>query len=60
MLFVKQLISCIFALISSFYRRFGAKYAEEIYRQQPLSTRVAWNRLHYRPLEGFVYAGIYM
>jgi 1-pyrroline-5-carboxylate dehydrogenase len=27
-----------------------------IYREQPLSAGGAWNRLDYRPLEGFVYA----
>jgi 1-pyrroline-5-carboxylate dehydrogenase len=37
--------------------RFNAKYAEEIYQQQPpLNTRGCWNRVEYRPLEGYVVA----
>src|SRR3954469_7590640 len=36
--------------------RFNPAYAEELYREQPLSTHAAWNQLEYRPLEGFVYA----
>ncbi|KAJ5959455.1 Aldehyde dehydrogenase C-terminal [Penicillium vulpinum] len=37
--------------------RFGVKYAEEIYAQQPAHNAPGvWNRLEYRPLEGFVYA----
>jgi len=36
--------------------RFNVAYAEEIYRQQPLSAAGAWNRLEHRPLEGFVFA----
>ncbi|MFI5346294.1 MAG: L-glutamate gamma-semialdehyde dehydrogenase [Elusimicrobiota bacterium] len=38
------------------FLRFNAHFAEGIYAQQPLSARGAWNRLEYRPLEGFVYA----
>ncbi|KAI3397837.1 hypothetical protein diail_10238 [Diaporthe ilicicola] len=39
------------------FLRFNVQYAEELYAQQPQhhSTGV-WNRLEYRPLEGFVYA----
>jgi len=29
---------------------------QEIYKQQPLSTRNVWNRTDWRPLEGFVFA----
>jgi 1-pyrroline-5-carboxylate dehydrogenase len=36
--------------------RFNVAYAEEIYRQQPASSPGCWNRLEYRPLEGFVFA----
>jgi 1-pyrroline-5-carboxylate dehydrogenase len=36
--------------------RFNLAYAEEIYRQQPGSAPGTWNRLDYRPLEGFVLA----
>ncbi|KAL1964772.1 hypothetical protein VTN77DRAFT_6639 [Rasamsonia byssochlamydoides] len=37
--------------------RFGVKYAEELYSQQPVHhSPGVWNRLEYRPLEGFVYA----
>jgi 1-pyrroline-5-carboxylate dehydrogenase len=36
--------------------RFNARYLEEIERQQPLSGPQMWNRLEYRPLEGFVVA----
>ncbi|CAJ2512998.1 Uu.00g011170.m01.CDS01 [Anthostomella pinea] len=39
------------------FLRFNVQYAEEMYAQQPAhnSTGV-WNRVEYRPLEGFVYA----
>ncbi len=36
--------------------RFNAHYAERIYEDQPLSVGGSWNRLDYRPLEGFVLA----
>jgi 1-pyrroline-5-carboxylate dehydrogenase len=37
--------------------RFNVKYMLEIYRQQPLVSPVEmWNRLAYRPLEGFIFA----
>ncbi|KAA8644483.1 delta-1-pyrroline-5-carboxylate dehydrogenase prnC [Aspergillus tanneri] len=37
--------------------RFGVKYAEELYAQQPVHHAPGvWNRVEYRPLEGFVYA----
>lgn len=38
------------------FLRFNAAYAEEIYAQQPESAPGIWNRLEYRPLEGFVFA----
>lgn len=36
--------------------RFNVQYMVEIYAQQPESPRGTWNRLEYRPLEGFVFA----
>ena len=36
--------------------RFNVAWAEEIYRQQPISSPGAWNRLEHRALEGFVFA----
>ncbi|MEZ4895803.1 MAG: L-glutamate gamma-semialdehyde dehydrogenase [Saprospiraceae bacterium] len=43
------------AELADFYR-FNAKYMEEMYHLQPESPRTTWNRLEYRPLEGFVLA----
>lgn len=37
------------------FLRFNVEYMTEIYAEQPASTSSAWNRLEYRPLEGFVY-----
>ncbi|HEX7013037.1 MAG TPA: L-glutamate gamma-semialdehyde dehydrogenase [Steroidobacteraceae bacterium] len=36
--------------------RFNVEFMLRIYREQPLSAGGAWNRVDYRPLEGFVYA----
>jgi 1-pyrroline-5-carboxylate dehydrogenase len=36
--------------------RFNVRYMTEIYRQQPESLPGTWNRVEYRPLEGFVFA----
>ena len=36
--------------------RFNAAFAEDIYREQPLSSHGVWNQSDYRGLEGFVYA----
>ncbi len=36
--------------------RFNVQYMTEIYALQPESVRGIWNRLEYRPLEGFVFA----
>jgi 1-pyrroline-5-carboxylate dehydrogenase len=36
--------------------RFNPFFAEELYAEQPISSHGIWNRLEYRPLEGFVYA----
>ena len=36
--------------------RFNVEYAHQIYSDQPYSGPGTWNRLEYRPLEGFVFA----
>ncbi len=36
--------------------RFNVQFMTDIYRQQPESLPGMWNRLEYRPLEGFVFA----
>ncbi|MEV0667037.1 L-glutamate gamma-semialdehyde dehydrogenase [Actinomadura luteofluorescens] len=36
--------------------RFNVRYAQQLHEQQPLSPPGVWNRLEYRPLEGFVLA----
>lgn len=38
------------------FLRFNVQFMTEIYAEQPESTSTAWNRLEYRPLEGFIYA----
>ncbi|KAI5921457.1 Aldehyde/histidinol dehydrogenase [Camillea tinctor] len=39
------------------FLRFNVQYAEELYAQQPAhNSPGVWNRIEYRPLEGFVYA----
>jgi len=38
------------------FLRFNVHYATQIYADQPISSPGIWNRLEYRPLEGFVYA----
>ncbi|KAI9050879.1 hypothetical protein LZ554_004996 [Drepanopeziza brunnea f. sp. 'monogermtubi'] len=39
------------------FLRFNVRFAEEIYAQQPAhNSPGVWNRVEYRPLEGFVYA----
>ncbi|KAI1858981.1 uncharacterized protein JN550_012243 [Neoarthrinium moseri] len=39
------------------FLRFNVSYAEEMYAQQPAHNAPGvWNRVEYRPLEGFVYA----
>jgi 1-pyrroline-5-carboxylate dehydrogenase len=41
---------------SADFLRFNVQYMTEIYAEQPLSSPGVWNRLEWRPLEGFVYA----
>ncbi len=36
--------------------RFNVAFAEQIQAEQPISPRGLWNRVDYRPLEGFVFA----
>jgi len=36
--------------------RFNVEFMTEIYQNQPISSPGIWNRMEYRPLEGFVYA----
>ncbi|KAI1326300.1 delta-1-pyrroline-5-carboxylate dehydrogenase 1 [Xylariaceae sp. FL0255] len=39
------------------FLRFNVQYAQELYVQQPTHhSHGVWNRMEYRPLEGFVYA----
>jgi 1-pyrroline-5-carboxylate dehydrogenase len=47
-------IDCICELAD--FWRYNVYFMQEIYKQQPLSTRGVWNRTDWRPLEGFVFA----
>jgi 1-pyrroline-5-carboxylate dehydrogenase len=38
------------------FLRFNVEFMTQIYQDQPSSTSDMWNRVEYRPLEGFVYA----
>ncbi|GAA3609665.1 L-glutamate gamma-semialdehyde dehydrogenase [Flavivirga amylovorans] len=38
------------------FLRFNVQFMTDIYMEQPESTSDAWNRVEYRPLEGFTYA----
>ncbi len=38
------------------FLRFNVEYMTQIYAEQPESSDGIWNRVEYRPLEGFVYA----
>lgn len=38
------------------FLRFNVQFMTDIYNEQPKSTSDAWNRIEYRPLEGFTYA----
>jgi len=38
------------------FLRFNARFAEEIYDEQPRSSAGCWNYVEHRPLEGFVFA----
>lgn len=47
-------IDCVAELVD--FLRFNVQYMTQIYDQQPESSKGVWNRLDYRPLEGFVFA----
>jgi 1-pyrroline-5-carboxylate dehydrogenase len=47
-------IDCVCELVDFF--RFNAYYMQMIYDKQPDNAPLTWNRLDYRPLEGFVFA----
>ncbi len=47
-------IDCVCELID--FLRFNASFAQKIYEDQPISPKGFWNRMQYRPLEGFVFA----
>lgn len=47
-------IDCICELAD--FWRYNVYFMQEIYKQQPLSTRNVWNRTDWRPLEGFIFA----
>jgi len=38
------------------FLRFNVEYMSDLYNEQPISSDGVWNRVEYRPLEGFVYA----
>lgn len=38
------------------FLRFNVAFARELYANQPVSSPQVWNRMDYRPLDGFVYA----
>jgi 1-pyrroline-5-carboxylate dehydrogenase len=38
------------------FLRFNVHFMTEIYNEQPISSNGVWNKLEWRPLEGFVYA----
>ncbi|MBZ9728415.1 L-glutamate gamma-semialdehyde dehydrogenase [Salegentibacter sp. JZCK2] len=38
------------------FLRFNVEYMSDMYNEQPESSEGNWNRVEYRPLEGFVYA----
>lgn len=38
------------------FLRFNVEYMSQIYMEQPDSAEGIWNRVEYRPLEGFIYA----
>ncbi len=38
------------------FLKFNVSFMQEIYAEQPDSSPLTWNRMEYRPLEGFVFA----
>jgi 1-pyrroline-5-carboxylate dehydrogenase len=47
-------IDCVAELAD--FLRFNVQYMTQIYKEQPESSPTVWNRMEYRPLEGFVFA----
>jgi len=47
-------IDCVAELCDFF--RYNVQYMLDIYGVQPISAPLTWNRMEYRPLEGFVFA----
>ena len=47
-------IDCVCEMADFF--RFNVQYMTQIYAEQPESPEGTWNRMEYRPLEGFVFA----
>ncbi|MEO7174605.1 MAG: L-glutamate gamma-semialdehyde dehydrogenase [Saprospiraceae bacterium] len=47
-------IDCVCELVD--FLRFNVQYMTDIYAQQPGNSKGIWNRMEYRPLEGFVFA----
>jgi 1-pyrroline-5-carboxylate dehydrogenase len=47
-------IDCICELAD--FWRYNVHFMQEIYKQQPVSSKTVWNRTDWRPLEGFVFA----
>lgn len=43
------------AELADFFR-FNAAFMAQIYQEQPISPAGVWNRMDYRPLEGFIFA----
>ncbi len=38
------------------FLKFNVQFMRDIYKQQPESSNGVWNRMEYRPLEGFIFA----
>ena len=36
------------------FLRFNVRFMQDMYKQQPASSKLVWNRVEYTPLEGFV------
>ena len=47
-------IDCVAEFVD--FLKYNVQYMTDIYAQQPESSDKIWNRLEYRPLEGFVFA----
>lgn len=47
-------IDCVAELAD--FLRYNAYFMQNIYQTQPNNSKGIWNRLEYRPLEGFIYA----